>query len=174
MDKEQHPLQPFLPEGAKILMLGSFPPPKKRWCMDFFYPNWNNDMWRIWGYISAGDKDAFVVPGEKRFDQIRIEQFCREWGIALYDAAKEVIRLRDNASDNYLQVVRPTDLATLIRQLPACRAVVATGQKSATTLQHLLGCEAPAVGGNVETEFCGPCGAMGVPEGAAVVGAACI
>ena len=23
---EEHPLQPFLPEGAKLLMLGSFPP----------------------------------------------------------------------------------------------------------------------------------------------------
>jgi G:T/U-mismatch repair DNA glycosylase len=37
---EKHPLQPFLPQNAKILMLGSFPPPKARWSMEFFYPNW--------------------------------------------------------------------------------------------------------------------------------------
>lgn len=37
---ERHPLQPFLPANAKILMLGSFPPPKARWSMEFFYPNW--------------------------------------------------------------------------------------------------------------------------------------
>ena len=36
---ERHPLQPFLPEGARLLMLGSFPPPRMRWSMDFFYPN---------------------------------------------------------------------------------------------------------------------------------------
>ena len=44
-DIERHPLQPFLPANAQILMLGSFPPPKERWCMDFFYPNPQNDMW---------------------------------------------------------------------------------------------------------------------------------
>ena len=66
---EKHPLRPFLPENAKLLMLGSFPPPRKRWCMDFFYPNWGNDMWRIWGQIAEGDKNHFVVHSEKRFDQ---------------------------------------------------------------------------------------------------------
>ena len=32
---EHHPLQPFLPDNARLLMLGSFPPTKERWCMDF-------------------------------------------------------------------------------------------------------------------------------------------
>ena len=42
---EEHPLEPFLPANAVLLMLGSFPPQKKRWSMDFFYPNLQNDMW---------------------------------------------------------------------------------------------------------------------------------
>ena len=44
---EYHPLRPFLPENAKVLFLGSFPPQRKRWCMDFYYPNFINDHWRI-------------------------------------------------------------------------------------------------------------------------------
>ena len=36
---EYHPLLPFLPETARVLFLGSFPPPQKRWCMPFFYIN---------------------------------------------------------------------------------------------------------------------------------------
>ena len=59
---EQHPLVPFLPEGARVLMLGSFPPPRERWCMDFFYPNPQNDMWRIMGQVFFGDKTHFEVP----------------------------------------------------------------------------------------------------------------
>ena len=47
METEQHPLKPFLPANARLLMLGSFPPQRKRWSMEFYYPNWNNDMWRI-------------------------------------------------------------------------------------------------------------------------------
>lgn len=150
---ERHPLPPFLPKGARLLMLGSFPPPRRRWCMDFFYPNWGNDMWRIWGIIASGDKQHFVVPGEKRFDQARIEAFCRERGIALYDTAEQVIRLRGNASDNFLQVVRPADIAALLERLPACRAIAATGQKSAEVLQSLTACAPLQVGGCVEAVF---------------------
>lgn len=58
---EHHPLEPFLPENAVLLMLGSFPPQKKRWSMDFFYPNLQNDMWRIFGFIFFDDKDYFPV-----------------------------------------------------------------------------------------------------------------
>ena len=42
-----HPLEPFVPDGARVLLLGSFPPPHARWSMEFFYPNFQNDMWRI-------------------------------------------------------------------------------------------------------------------------------
>lgn len=39
MEIEIHPLEPFLPAKSKLLMLGSFPPQKKRWSMEFYYPN---------------------------------------------------------------------------------------------------------------------------------------
>ena len=143
---EQHPLQPFLPEGARLLMLGSFPPERKRWSMDFFYPNWGNDMWRIWGYIFFGDKHYFEVAGEKRFDHKRIASFCTECGIALYDTATEVRRLAGNASDKFLEVVTPTDLQAMLRTLTHCRAIVTTGEKATDTLVEQLGCEKPRVG----------------------------
>lgn len=56
MNSERHPLEPFLPENARLLMLGSFPPKRIRWSMEFFYPNLQNDMWRIVGYLATGDK----------------------------------------------------------------------------------------------------------------------
>ena len=112
MNSERHPLEPFLPENARLLMLGSFPPKRIRWSMEFFYPNLQNDMWRIVGYLATGDKMHFLEPGGRRFDRERIEAFCRERGIALYDTAVEVIRLKDNASDASLQVVREVDLET--------------------------------------------------------------
>ena len=150
---EQHPLQPFLPEGARLLMLGSFPPERKRWSMDFFYPNWGNDMWRIWGYIFFGDKHYFEAAGEKRFDRERIVVFCNERGIALYDTATEVRRLAGNASDKFLEVVTPTDLHAMLRTLPYCRAIVTTGEKATDTLVEQLGCEKPRVGEYTEVVF---------------------
>ncbi|WP_281524803.1 uracil-DNA glycosylase family protein [Alistipes dispar] len=155
MNSELHPLEPFLPGNARILMLGSFPPKRIRWSMEFFYPNLQNDMWRIVGYLATGDKQHFLLPGGRRFDRGRIEAFCRERGIALYDTAVEVVRLKDNASDNFLQVVREVDLAALLARIPACRAIVTTGQKATDTLRALTGCDSPAVGESVAVRYVG-------------------
>ncbi|MDE6624305.1 MAG: uracil-DNA glycosylase family protein [Alistipes sp.] len=155
MNSELHPLEPFLPAGARLLMLGSFPPQRIRWSMEFFYPNLQNDMWRIVGYLAAGDKAHFLTPDGKRFDRDRIEAFCRERGIALYDTATEVIRLKNNASDNFLQVVREVDLAALLARIPDCRAIVTTGQKATDTLCAIMGCGAPPIGGAIETDYAG-------------------
>ena len=150
---ERHPLQPFLPEGARILMLGSFPPKKERWSMDFFYPNWINDMWRIMGLIFFDDKDHFVASGkdgrkEKRFDRDRCAGFAWKKGIAMYDTATEVRRLKDNASDKFLEIVVPTDIKALLEKLPECQAVVTTGQKATDVMTEMFGCDEPPVGGH--------------------------
>lgn len=153
MTSERHPLEPFLPDGARLLMLGSFPPQRRRWSMEFFYPNLQNDMWRIMGYIFYGDRNHFLDPAAKRFDRERIADFCRERGIALYDTAVEIIRLKDNASDNFLQVVQEVDLEALLVRIPACRAVVTTGQKATDTLCSIVGCAEPPVGGSITFDF---------------------
>ena len=98
---ERHPLEPFLPAGAKILMLGSFPPKRERWSMDFFYPNRLNDMWRVMGLLFEQDPHHFETSDRKAFDRERITRFCTQRGIALYDTACEVKRLKDNASDKF-------------------------------------------------------------------------
>lgn len=134
MTIEQHPLEPFLPANASLLFLGSFPPPQQRWSMEFFYPNWINDFWRIQGLIHFGDKAWFEVEGEKRFDKERIVAFCQEKGIALYDTARKVCRLKDNADDNFLEIVEGTDVFALLERMPECKAVVTTGGKATEEL----------------------------------------
>ena len=143
---ERHPFEPYLPEGAVVLFLGSFPPQPKRWSMEFYYPNWLNDFWRVCGIVFFGDRDHFVIPGEKRFDVDRIKAFCSDKGIALFDTATAVRRLQDNASDKFLEVIEPTDISALLRRIPACRAVVTTGEKATGVLVDKYGCAAPKVG----------------------------
>ena len=147
---EKHPFEPFLPSGARILFLGSFPPQPHRWCMPFYYPNWINDFWRIMGLIHFGDKEHFCVPGEKRFDEAAIREFCSSAGLAFYDTACEVRRLKDNASDAFLEVVRPTDIPALLARIPQCRTLVTTGEKASTIVAETFACTVPPVGGSVE------------------------
>ena len=136
---EYHPLVPFLPENAKVLFLGSFPPQQKRWCMDFYYPNFINDHWRIEGQVFFGDKNHFVDVKAKRFKIDEIVPFCQEKGLAFYDTSTAVRRLQDNASDKFLEVVEPTDIRGLLLQLPHCRAIVTTGEKATETVCSTLG-----------------------------------
>ena len=150
---ERHPFEPFLPEGAKVLMLGSFPPQPKRWSMEFYYPNFINDFWRIIGILFFDDRDRFVDIHAKKFKLQEIKEFCSEKGIAMFDTATAVRRLKDNASDKFLEVVEPTDIPALLRRIPLCEAVVVTGEKAAQTLCEAFGTEAPSVGDYSEFSF---------------------
>ena len=153
MEIEKHPLEPFLPAKAKLLMLGSFPPQKKRWSMEFYYPNLNNDMWRIFGILFFDDKDYFLNETRKAFCRERIIDFLNEKGIALFDTASSNRRLQDNASDKFLEVVEATDVTALLRQLPECKAIVTTGQKATDTLRQQFNVEEPKVGDYSEFIF---------------------
>ena len=153
MEIEKHPLEPFLPAKAKLLMLGSFPPQKKRWSMEFYYPNLNNDMWRIFGILFFDDKDYFLNETRKAFWRERIIDFLNEKGIALFDTASSIRRLQDNASDKFLEVVEATDVTALLRQLPECKAIVTTGQKATDTLRQQFNVEEPKVGDYSEFIF---------------------
>ena len=150
---EEHPLEPFLPANAVLLMLGSFPPQKKRWSMDFFYPNLQNDMWRIVGLIFFQDKEHFLNPEKKVFDTDRIIEFLNDKGIALYDTASAIRRLQDNASDKFLEVIEQTDISLLLKQIPMCKAIVTTGQKATDIIREQIEVKEPTVGTSEPFEF---------------------
>ncbi len=176
---EEHPLGFFLPENAGILMLGSFPPKKERWSMNFYYPNFQNDMWRIMGLVFYGNKEHFVINQEKRainqcpsiiskankteiesqrksgqikttqkenitkkgaskFNESLIRKFCIEKGIALGDIAVKVKRLKDNASDKFLEIVETLDIENILEQIPHCHTIIVTGEKAMETLISAL------------------------------------
>lgn len=143
---ERHPLEPFLPPNARLLMLGSFPPPRKRWSMDFFYPNRTNMMWEIFGEVFFGDSLRLVDAERRTFRLADIKSLLLESGIALYDTASAVRRLSGNASDKDLEIVEKTDIAALLRQLPQCHDIVCTGQKSFSVFTEDYGVSVPKMG----------------------------
>jgi len=150
---ENHPLPPFLPEGAKVLMLGSFPPPRERWKMDFFYPNFQNDMWRIIGLAFYNDVNYFLTDDRKSFNEAAIRAFLIEKEIALWDTAMVVKRQKGNASDKFLEILQPIDLEEVLSWITDCQAIVVTGQKAMDTLLTIVQANEPGVGSFEETTF---------------------
>lgn len=126
--------------------------------MNFYYPNFINDMWRIFGLIYFDDKDALVDKELKTFRLDKLQRLLLDKGIALSDTGREVVRIKDNASDKWLQIDTPIDLRSTLAQIPCCVAVATTGEKAAGVIAEITSTPMPKVG---EWEAC----TIAVPDG---------
>ena len=146
---ERHPWPPFVPAGARYLFLGTFPPQEHRWSMPFFYPNRTNDFWRIMGLIFLGNRDALWDAEQGRFNLDDIKSLLNRENIALWDTGMAVRRLKGNASDKFLEIVEPVDLATLLDENPTISHIITTGEKATGVIAVQAGVEMPSIGAPV-------------------------
>lgn len=146
IDIERHPWKPFLPANAKVLIMGTFPPTQNRWSMDFYYPNRTNDFWYMMGLIFFGDKFFLYNKDKKIFYLDRIKDLLYAKGIALSDTGFEIRRLKGNASDKFLEIVTPTPLPKILKEIPDCHNIATTGEKAAKVIAELTNTEMPKIG----------------------------
>ena len=146
---ERHPWPPFIPAGARYLFLGTFPPQEHRWSMPFFYPNRTNDFWRIMGLIFLGNRAALWEAEQGLFNLDAIKSLLNREHIALWDTGMAVRRLKGNASDKFLEIVEPIDLATLLDENPTISHIITTGEKATGVIAVQAGVEMPSIGAPV-------------------------
>lgn len=139
MHIETHPFPPVLPEHATVMMSGSFPPTADKRSMAFHYPNYQNDMWRVYGAIFYNDPKHFEIAGEKRFDAARIRAFLVARGIAICPSVRRAIREKGNAADAHLRIIETLDLPAVVRQMPQLRHIITTGGKATDVLLGFTG-----------------------------------
>lgn len=150
---ETHPFEPFLPPNSKVLIMGTFPPQPHRWSMKFYYPNVINDFWRIMGLIFFNNAEALWDASARRFREQSLRQLAQEKGIALHDTGAVIRRLAGNASDKFLDIVTPVNLAALLAEIPLCHHIATTGEKAAEVIARLTGSQAPKMGEWVQTDY---------------------
>ena len=125
---EEHPWPAFVPDGARVLMLGTFPPKPERWSMDFFFPNPINDMWRIMGLVFYNDKNRFWIEKEKRFN---------------------LPMLKDFLTHKFLEIVETINLEKILEENPTIEAVVTAGEKATGVIAEKAGVVVPKTGTEV-------------------------
>ena len=155
---ELRPFPPFLPPNATVLMMGSFPPAAEKRAMEFHYPNFQNDMWRVYGLVFFGDAMYFQRVGEKAFDAEKIKAFLTERGIGSCPGVRRAIRTHGNASDAYLKVVETVELPEILEKIPQCRRICTTGGKATEILLALLETEVKAKDFKTGTTITARCG----------------
>jgi G:T/U-mismatch repair DNA glycosylase len=123
--------------------------------MEWYYPNFTNDMWRIFGICFFNDKLHFVDTGHKTYRLEAIKAFMQERGVGIFDTCRRVRRTKGTASDKDLEVVEEADLDGMLRAMPRCRAVIAAGQLATSIFTRHYGIDASAMkmGDHVEFTF---------------------
>lgn len=164
LEIETHPFDPVLPPRASVMMMGTFPPKEDKRAMQFHYPNFQNDMWRVYGLVFFNDAAHFRMPShgeaahsEKAFDAEKIKTFLHERGIASCPTVLKAVRQHGNASDKFLQVVETVDLAAVLAKIPECRHICTTGGKATEILLDIQGggIKMPKTGETVPFQFAG-------------------
>lgn len=147
---EHHPFTPFLPSGCQVVLCGTFPPKPEKWAMDFFYPNFQNDMWRIFGLLFYKDKDKFFDKATKTINKSAIQDMLTQFKIGVGETATDVIRTKGNASDKFLEIVTPVDLPNLMKKVPDCSVIATTGEKAASVISDQTNTPLPKMGEHIE------------------------
>lgn len=112
-------------------------------------------MWKIMGHIFYADRFKFYNAELRTYRLEEIKAFLTEQHIALYDTATRVRRLKDNASDKFLEIVETIDLKDFFATCTTLEAVVTAGEKATGVIASMSNVEVPKMGEMVECEYAG-------------------
>lgn len=98
------------------------------------------------GLIFFDNKQRFYDELTRTYRLDDIKRLLTERGIALNDTGAEIIRTKGNASDKFLEIVRPVNLRGLLDLMPECHTVATTGEKAASVIAALTSTPLPKMG----------------------------
>lgn len=135
---EDHPFLYFIPEGCKSLVIGTFPPTRRNWSYDFFYPNKLNLFWSMMAAISGTNLQFFS--GEAAVDERKAILTNLNAGVT--DMGLKILRKANSSLDENIEAVEFMDIFSLLDQHPGIVRLIFTsssGQSSAVKwfLQYL-------------------------------------
>ncbi|GET91362.1 hypothetical protein, unknown function [Leishmania tarentolae] len=149
---EDHPIGPVVHADSRILFCGTFPPVRKS--IRFYYPNANNDMWKVLGQVFYDDVDAFYTsadcvsslfsPPSKQsscraatrvLDERRIWHFAHSQPVGFFDVCRRVRRRRGTSADDNIEALERTNvLRDVLSCTPHCAGILTTGTLAFTML----------------------------------------
>ncbi|TPP47041.1 hypothetical protein CGC20_33480 [Leishmania donovani] len=149
---EDHPIGPVVHADSRVLFCGTFPPVRKS--IRFYYPNANNDMWKVLGQVFYDDADAFYTAASRAsslfsapskhaschaatraLDEARIVRFADSQPVGFFDVCRRVRRrLGTSADDNIEALERTNVVRDVLSHTPHCAGIITTGTLALTML----------------------------------------
>lgn len=126
---EKHPWNYFIPKGAETLIIGTFPPTRKNWSFDFFYPNKMNLFWGVMSAISGIDLKAYSDMEDVALRKHLLETL--KAGIT--DMGKTILRNNDSSLDENLDIIEYMDIEALLQMHPSIEKIIFTSSSGRTS-----------------------------------------
>ena len=122
MQEEIHPWNWYVPNGAKTVIIGTFPPTRRNWSFDFFYPNKNNYFWKLIARIA--DRPLLFLSGEEAVNERK--ELLNRLKLGVSDMGQIIRRKTGNSLDQNLEIVAYMDIFKLLRENPSVRKLIFT------------------------------------------------
>ena len=122
MQEEIHPWKWYIPDGAKTVVIGTFPPTQRNWSFDFFYPNKNNYFWKIIARIAG--RPLLYISGEEAVKERR--ELLNHLRLGVSDMGHVIHRSAGNSLDQNLEIVEYMDIFKLLKENPSVRKLIFT------------------------------------------------
>lgn len=107
----------------KILILGNFPPHRKRWDYEFYYPNKLNNFWRILASVSG--KPLKEMKGEAAV--LERKRLMEKLRVGVYNIAKTIQRKGHSARDTDIKITEFNDVLSIIYKHKELRKIILAG-----------------------------------------------
>lgn len=127
-----HPFDPFLPENAERLIIGTIPPP--RFCKDgyelndddvnFYYGSKDNSFWKLINEVfnvNVSFRNTIEAVQERK-------KVLTDLNLGITDIIQECVHKNDSAADVDLDVIRNKDLSTLLSEHPKINTLIYTSE----------------------------------------------
>ena len=122
MQEEIHPWNWYIPDGAKTVVIGTFPPTRRNWSFDFFYPNKNNYFWKLIARI-AGYPLIYLL-GEEAVNERK--ELLNHLKLGVSDMGQIIRRKTNSSLDQNLEAVVYMDIFKLLQENPSVQKLIFT------------------------------------------------
>jgi G:T/U-mismatch repair DNA glycosylase len=120
--QETHPFILFAPENSRILFVGTFPPTKRNWSYEFFYPNKQNLFWKVMASIAGTELRHFT--GAEGVEERK--NILRQLNVAITDMGHTIIRNDNSSLDENLAIVTYMDIFNILDNHPSITKIIFT------------------------------------------------
>ena len=129
--KEIHPWEPFIPTNAEKLILGTFPTAEiNRGAYEFFYPNPNNDFWRLIFKVAEKDLNDYC----KMEPVIIRKQILTELNLGIADIGKIILRQKNSSKDDNLFPIEYTDIFSILENHTSIKKIIITSSSGCNSV----------------------------------------